>query len=116
MREFSFDNKKIHIGENAQENTNLIFKYKKLNDPFIFWFHLKDVPSPHLILFNDSYDLPKNILDFCGNLLKSFSKKEYRYSIRSIQCTNLNNVLLTKTPGLVQIYNKKNLKTFTPKK
>lgn len=109
MKEFIIDKIRIIIGENAKENTDLINKNKNIDHTF--WFHLKDYPSPHLILFNDTSELNKETIIKCCNLVKLYSKKEYRYQRNiGINYTKLKNVITTKTPGLVQLKGDVNLK------
>lgn len=110
MKEFSVNGNKVILGENAKENTELIKEYQ-LHDSTVYWFHLKDYPSPHLLLVNE-YELEKETVVECCKLLKLHSKKEYRFMKNiKINYTNLENVITTKTPGLVQLKGKVNVKT-----
>ena len=71
----TFGENRIIIGENAQENEELINKSAK-ND---LWFHLKDYSGPHLVLkindpsANTKLTITKRILNYCANLVKLHS-------------------------------------------
>ena len=105
----TFGENRIIIGENAQENEDLI-NMSKQND---LWFHIKDYSGPHLVLkINDSLTdtkliVTKRILNYCANLVKLHSKK-YMMKNLEIMYTEIRNIKLTKdTVGEVLVKNNK---------
>ena len=101
MKEFEYNHKKIILGTNAINNTSIIIDTQKQHLPYVFWFHLKDFPSPHLLFFNDSNKILKNELIHCCTIIKNHSKYYNYRSLDFIYC-NLKFVMTTSTPGLVQ--------------
>lgn len=86
----------ILIGENAKDNTELV----KMSDPNDIWFHLEKESSPHVILkSNFSNEI------FEQEYLKQVASKLYKYknnyNLDNAIYTQVKNVKLTKTPGLV---------------
>ena len=51
MREIIFQDVKFLIGQNSQENWDLLDSYSKINNEFI-WFHLNCFPSCYVIMFS----------------------------------------------------------------
>jgi predicted ribosome quality control (RQC) complex YloA/Tae2 family protein len=85
----------ILIGQNSHENTLLV----KESEPEDIWFHLSTISSPHIILKTDN----NKLLD--QELLKQTASKLYKYKKKhnfdNAIYTQVKNVKLTSTPGLV---------------
>lgn len=84
----------ILIGENAKENTELV----KESDPDDFWFHLSTESSPHIILKTDNNYITQELLKQTASKLYKYKKK---HNCDNVIYTQVKNVKLTKTPGLV---------------
>tara|TARA_Y100001970_G_scaffold269017_1_gene360913 strand:+ start:352 stop:669 length:318 start_codon:yes stop_codon:yes gene_type:complete len=98
MIEKIVDNIIILIGENSEENDNLI---KEKNKKY-FWFHLKNGPSPHGIIKTDK---PTNKqIYICANLVKENSKQKNMKNVY-VEYTQLKNIRSTKILGTVILKN-----------
>lgn len=75
------------IGKNAQENWDLIDAASQ-ND---IWFHLKDHPSPHIILKVDQGKPSRNVLKACCVFCKQYSKMKSMHKITIIY-TEIKNI------------------------
>lgn len=84
---------RILIGENAKENTELI----KQSEPNDLWFHFEKLSSPFLILETKGETLHKKYLNETAS--KLFKYKNVK---DNVIYTEVKNVKLTKTPGLVE--------------
>lgn len=84
----------ILIGENAKENTLLV----KESDPDDFWFHLSTESSPHIILKNDNNYITQELLKQTASKLYKYKNQHY---LDNVIYTQVKNVRVTKTPGLV---------------
>ncbi|MDR1285713.1 MAG: NFACT RNA binding domain-containing protein [Campylobacteraceae bacterium] len=60
---------KIMVGKNEKGNVQLL-KTAKKND---IWFHVKDIPSSHVILKTDKSNISDEIIVFCAKLCLNFS-------------------------------------------
>ncbi|MDR0666133.1 MAG: NFACT RNA binding domain-containing protein [Campylobacteraceae bacterium] len=60
---------KVMAGKNERGNEQLLKSAKK-ND---IWFHIKDMPSSHVILKTDKTAVSQNLLEFCAKLCVNFS-------------------------------------------
>lgn len=75
---------KISVGKNEKGNI-LLLKNSKKDD---FWFHLKDLPSAHVIVKSNRQKLSEELINFAAKLCLSFSVKssgkyEVAYTKRS---------------------------------
>ena len=96
----------IIVGKCARENTELVNKYNKSAG---VWYHLKDNPSPHIIVINEidpnvKVEITKGLNIQIGDLMKSNSKYKGK---NTLIYTEISNVKTTKTPGLVGFKQKK---------
>jgi len=97
---------KIFIGKNAKENSELVKRFQNSSG---VWFHLKDLPSPHIIILdtentNSKIILNKQLLIYIGGLMKLHSKKAFACSKNlKMEYTEISNVKTTSTPGLVTL-------------
>jgi len=84
----------VLIGQNAQENSELV---KKCDQEDI-WFHLKNSSSPHVILQTQNRIIEKRYLNKVAALVYQYTRK---YTREPVIYTEIKNVKLTCTPGLV---------------
>ena len=103
MKEFVLDNETVEarlvIGQSAVENSSIIKQAQKsINDHnTTWWFHLESVPSAHIIVYNVTDPKP-----YC-NKIKEYLLLYTRKAPKSQHMiyTQVKNVKLTDTPGLV---------------
>ena len=112
MREIEYQNYIFYIGENAKENWELLDKFSKINDEYI-WFHLNSFPSPYVIVNTTINDLSKNnnvneVLSFGSQLCKEYSKYKFLSNLKIIY-TSLKKLKKTNKIGEVIISGKKNI-------
>lgn len=104
MKEYEYDSRhddrifRIHIGETAQENWDLIDDSSQ-ND---IWFHVHGKPSCHVVLSIDDYKkIPhRTVLNYCATLCKEGSKLKTNKNITVIY-TLIKNVKKSDKPGSV---------------
>lgn len=91
----------IKIGQNANENWNLIDN----SEPFDLWFHLDDYPSSHVVIsqdLNSDPDIfyPNQIISLAANYCKSNSKQKNTNKVKVIY-TQIKNLTKGKEIGTV---------------
>jgi len=59
MKKVEYNNITYVIGENAQDNWNILDIYKKENDKYI-WFHLNSFSSAYVIMCTTINDIDKS--------------------------------------------------------
>lgn len=84
----------IIIGQNAKENTQIIQE----SHPENIWFHLSSSSSAHIILQNEGDPIPKRYLNEISGKLFKYKKNA---PIQDVIYTEVKNVRITSTPGLV---------------
>ena len=84
----------VLIGQNAKENTLLI---KESSDPDNLWFHFEKVSGPHIILESGKCVIPKRYTQEVASKLFKYKKNVQD----NVIYTEVKNVKLTKTDGLV---------------
>jgi len=105
VKKFLIDTHQVVFGSNAQENSNLVIQYQTLH-PNAFWYHLANRSSSHgFYLGNES--LERTHHNIIGNILLALSKEHGKFNKMSI--CQLKYIKTTKTPGLVDIQNCKEL-------
>ncbi|PSM53202.1 putative ribosome quality control (RQC) complex component, YloA/Tae2 family [Campylobacter blaseri] len=72
IENFYINEFKISVGKNEKGNI-LLLKNAKKND---FWFHIKDIPSAHVIVKTNKQKLSEDIIEFAANLCVNMSVKE----------------------------------------
>ncbi len=85
------------LGENGQENWNLISSQKI--DPKFYWFHLSSFPSGHLVLF--ASELSPEIAQECYELCRAHSKYKKDKNLK-VDCTQIKNLRKTERVGEVE--------------
>jgi predicted ribosome quality control (RQC) complex YloA/Tae2 family protein len=100
------DELEIKIGENAQDNWNII-DISSQND---LWFHLDNKPSPHVILIvPKKIKVHKQTILYCGMICKNNSKYNNNKNV-SIIYTEIKNI--TKGEDIGSVITKKTNKIF----
>lgn len=108
MRSYLYNNVKIFMGKNAEENTSLVLLYQKEKAT---WFHLYDLPSSHVIIEKEKNQLTDNEINFCANLVKYYTKYKKEWQNKYfVDMVPTKNVKLLSKPGLVSISNGKKIK------
>ena len=95
MKELYIDEYRCLVGTSAVDNDLILYTAKK-QDQNAWWFHLKSVPSAHVILFVPD---PKDYLSHVKNIILDHTRKAPRN--QHIIYTQVKNVSKTKTPGTV---------------
>ena len=100
----TFENNLIKIGENKEENDQLVAKAKQAD----LWFHLANLPSCHVIM-NCTKKSPatKEMIEYCAKLVKENTKYKNHNKLK-VHYTTIKNVKRTDTPGKVILKGKIN--------
>ena len=110
MKKVEYNNIIYIIGENAQDNWNILDLYKKENDKYI-WFHLNSFSSAYVIMCSTINDIDKSqfydYLYYGAELCKNNSKYKNLKNLKIIY-TTLNKLSKTNKIGEVIISGKKN--------
>lgn len=98
---------KIYIGKSAFENTSLV---KQFSNSSAIWYHLHNLSSPHIIVVDtenlkNKINITKRLNVLIGNLLKENSKYSNKKKLK-LEYTEISNVKITNTPGLVFLQSK----------
>ena len=111
MKTFEFENIKFLLGQNAQENWNILEEAQKINSDYI-WFHLNSFPSSYVIMYSTLNELNDTSLNNCltygANLCKIHSKYK-NYNDLKICYTTLKKLSKTNKIGEVLIKGKRNI-------
>lgn len=111
MKTFIFENIKFLLGQNAQENWNILEEAQKINSDYI-WFHLNSFPSSYVIMYSTLNELNdsslNNYLTYGANLCKNYSKYK-NYNDLKICYTTLKKLSKTNKIGEVLIKGKRNI-------
>ena len=77
MKSYTFNNIEFIIGQNAQENWDILDQARKINPDYL-WFHLNSFPSAYIIMYATLNQLLDNscneFLNYAANLCKINSK------------------------------------------
>ncbi len=112
MREIIFENIKFLVGQNSQENWDLLDSYSKINNEYI-WFHLNSFPSCYVIMCSSLTDIScadfkNNILNYGAELCKKNTKYRHLPNLK-ICYTSLKKLKKTNKIGEVIIIGKRNI-------
>ena len=111
MREAIYNEIKYIIGQNAQENWNILDNATKINSNYI-WFHLNSFPSCFIIMYSSIEDLRDNslndYLNYGANLCKQNTKYRNLNDLK-ICYTSLKKLKKTNKMGEVIVTGKKNI-------
>lgn len=99
MKQFIENDITYYLGENGQDNHDMIDMTKKINDKY-WWFHLADFPSGHCVVAQE--ELTKDIIYTACMLVKNNSKY---YGLKNIRINYivLKNIFKTNKPGEVKL-------------
>ena len=102
--DLTYENNKIKIGKNAEDNDNIIKEAKETD----VWFHLAEFPSCHVIIeCSKEKPITKQMIYYCGNLVKQNTKYKNIGSLK-INYTDCKNVIRTEIKGKVILKGKIN--------
>ena len=111
MKRIIFNNINYVIGENAQDNWNILEEANNINSDYI-WFHLNSFPSCYVIMYSALKDLLDNsyniYLNYGAQLCKNNSKYKNMRDIK-ICYTSLKKLKKTQKIGEVIVSGKKNI-------
>lgn len=108
MRKFIFNNTKFYVGKSAINNTELVNMYKGTG---YTWFHLRDLPSSHLVIEKIPNELTNDDKNICANMVKFYSKYKKDWTQKYwVDIVCIDNVTPEDKPGLVTIKNGKKFK------
>ena len=106
MKYFIFNEIQIVLGENSEENWELIEKFKNKD---VYWLHLNSFSSGHvIILTNNIFD---SLLKYSGNICRMYSKYKNLKNIK-ICYTHLSNIKKGKDKGEVIFNSNRKVKTY----
>ena len=90
---------KVLVGRNNVDNDKLTFKKANKND---IWFHIKDVPGSHVILFTEGKEVSEKSIEEAAQLAAYYSKSD-KHTKTAIDYTKVCNVSKYKNakPGMV---------------
>ena len=98
----NFNDNKIKIGKNANENDNIIKEAKETD----IWFHLADFPSCHVIIeCSKNCPIDNKMIKYCADLVKQNGKYKNIPKIK-VNYTEIKNISRTNIPGQVIIKGK----------
>ena len=111
MKTITFNNINYIIGQNAQENWDILDHATSIN-PHYIWFHLNSFPSCYVIMYTTIEDLVDNscntYLNYGAQLCKNNSKYKNMKDIK-ICYSSLKKLKKTEKIGEVIISGKKNI-------
>ena len=89
----------VSIGRNAKGNDTLC----KTSYDHHIWLHLHDHPSPHVVI-HTSYNqcINKDLIKQAASFVKKYSKLRDTKRVKVVYC-RIDNILLTKTMGMVHV-------------
>lgn len=93
----TFENNKIKIGENAEDNDQIIKEAKQTD----VWFHLSNLPSCHVIIeCSRDFPITSQMINYCGFLVKENTKYKNFQRVK-VNYTEIKNVKRTEIKGKV---------------
>lgn len=95
----------IHVGENAEENWNLL----DMNSEYL-WFHLKSFPSCHVVVEN--INPSSDVIQYAASICKSHTKYRNLKNLK-INYTPLKNVRKAENVGSVCFISNRKVNTIT---
>ena len=112
MREIIFENIKFLVGQNSQENWDLLESCSRINNEYI-WFHLNSFPSCYVIMCSSLTDIScteikNNLINYGAELCKKNTKYRHLSNLK-ICYTSLKKLKKTSKIGEVIITGKKNI-------
>lgn len=111
MKTITFNNINYIIGQNAQENWDILDEANTINPDYI-WFHLNSFPSCYVIMYSTLEDLLDNSCNIYLNYGAELCKNNTKYkNMRDIKIcyTSLKKLKKTQKIGEVIVSGKKNI-------
>ena len=111
MKTIIYNNIQFVIGQNAQDNWNILDEAYKINNNFI-WFHLNSFPSGYVIMYSTNEELSDNSFNDYLNYGAALCKENSKYkNLKDIKIcyTSLKKLNKTLKIGEVSIKGKKNI-------
>ncbi len=111
MKTIIYNNIQFVIGQNAEDNWNILDEAYKINNNFI-WFHLNSFPSGYVIMYSTNEELRDNSFNDYFNYGASLCKQNSKYkNLKDIKIcyTSLKKLSKTQKIGEVTIKGKKNI-------
>lgn len=111
MKTIIYNNIQFVIGQNAEDNWNILDEAYKINNNFI-WFHLNSFPSGYVIMYSTNEELRDNSFNDYLNYGASLCKQNSKYkNLKDIKIcyTSLKKLSKTQKIGEVTIKGKKNI-------
>lgn len=100
----TFENNPIKIGQNAEENDQIISEAKQTD----LWFHLANFPSCHVIIsVSKEFPVTKQMISYCCQLTKENTKYRDLQKVK-VNYTIIKNVKKTDIKGKVILKGKLN--------
>ncbi|QKF94131.1 DUF814 protein [Fadolivirus algeromassiliense] len=100
----TFENNLIRIGQNAEENDQIISEAKQTD----LWFHLANLPSCHIIMScSNEFPVTKQMITYCCQLTKENTKYRDLPKVK-VNYTIIKNVKKTEVKGKVILKGKLN--------
>lgn len=111
MKTIIYNNIQFTLGQNAEDNWNILDQLEKINNNYI-WFHLNSFPSCYVIMHYTLEDLRdtsyNDFLIYGAQLCKNNSKYK-NYNNLKICYTSLKYIKKTQKIGEVSIIGKRNI-------
>lgn len=111
MKKYTNENIEYILGQNAEENWNLLDTLKQENNNYI-WFHLNSFPSPYVIMKKELLEIPEEYrqqhLLYGASLCKDNTKYRYLKDLK-ICYTTLKKITKGKKIGEVIIQGKRGI-------
>lgn len=106
MKRIVFNDTQILIGENKNENWELLDE----NRGTFYWFHLKSFPSCHVIVQTD--DITEELIHHGATLCKSNTKYKNLCNLK-VNYTPISNIKKADAIGSVSFISNRKVKTIT---
>ena len=106
MKRIAFNDTQILIGENKNENWELLDN----NQGTYYWFHLKSFPSCHVIVQSD--DITDELIRYAATLCKSNTKYKNQRNIK-VNYTPISNIKKADAIGSVCFISNRKVNTIT---
>lgn len=106
VHEYDVDGWDVWVGKTAHDNDRLSIKVARGND---WWFHLKGMPSSHVVLFvRDGRDPERDILERAASICAWHSKQK-NGGIVAVSATRAKNVTKPRGAKLGTVHIKKEI-------
>tara|TARA_Y100000816_G_C25593003_1_gene318244 strand:- start:13 stop:357 length:345 start_codon:yes stop_codon:yes gene_type:complete len=111
MKTFTYENIQFLLGQNAQENWDILDAAQKINSDYV-WFHLNSFPSSYVIMYSSIENIHDSSLNdyliYGAKLCKQNSKYK-NFNDLKICYTSLKKLTKTNKVGEVIVKGKKNI-------